>query len=150
MTGSTDLFGSLPAAVSNVIRQVHAGDHAAVPDAEATQAYSHVAGQVSPEEFQQVASESYAQMTPEQRSQVADYLRTQAAQSGVSVPAIPSAADAASRPGALADATAQVHAQGPNVLQQLFAPGGTFSNPIAKMALLGITALAAQRITGRR
>jgi len=27
-----------------------------------------------------------------------------------------------------------------------FAPGGTFANPIVKMALLGITALAAQRL----
>lgn len=57
---------------------------------------------------------------------------------------------AANDPGALADATAQVHAQGPNILQQLFAPGGTFSSPIAKMALLGITAFAAQRISGGR
>jgi hypothetical protein len=43
-----------------------------------------------------------------------------------------------------------VHAAGSNLLQQLFAPGATFSNPIAKMALLGITAFAAQRLSGRR
>lgn len=149
MADSTGQFGSLPAAVADVIRQAGAGSPGAVSDAGATQAYGHVAGQVTPEEFQQVATESYARMSPDQRSQVADYLRTQAAQSGMSVPAIPSAATAASNPGALADASAQIHAQGPNMLQELFAPGGTFSNPIAKMALVGITALAAQRISRR-
>jgi hypothetical protein len=149
MTDLTRLFGNLPPEISNVIQQVQAGDHAAVPDAQAHQAYSHVTGQLSPEEFQQVAADAYATLTPEQRSQVADYLRTQAQQHGVSVPNVPSAGTAATDAGALADATAQVQSQGPNILQQLFAPGGTFSNPIAKMALLAITAMAAQRISGR-
>jgi len=146
----TSLLGNLPAAVVNVVRQVAAGNHADVPDAEAHAAYNHVAGQLTPEEFQQAAANAYEQMTPEQRAQVADYMRSQAAQPGVDVPSIPPASVAANDPGALADATAQVHAQGPNILQQLFAPGGTFSSPIAKMALLGITAFAAQRISGRR
>jgi hypothetical protein len=146
----TSLLGNLPAAVVNVVRQVAAGNHADVPDAEAHAAYNHVAGQLTSDEFQQAAANAYEQMTPEQRAQVADYMRSQAGQPGVDVPSIPPASVAANDPGALADATAQVHAQGPNILQQLFAPGGTFSSPIAKMALLGITAFAAQRISGRR
>jgi hypothetical protein len=144
------MLQNLSPAVSNVVQQVQAGNHDAVPDAEAHDAYTQVAGQLSPEEFQQVAAKAYSDMTPEQRSQVADYLRAQAKQHGIDVPNLPSASTAAGDPGALADATAQVHAQEPNLLQQLFAPGGTFSSPIAKAALLAITAMAAQRLTGRR
>ncbi len=44
----------------------------------------------------------------------------------------------------------QIQGQGSNILQQLFAPGGTFSDPIAKMALLAITAMATQRLSGPR
>jgi hypothetical protein len=88
-------------------------------------------------------------MSPDQRSQMADYLRVQA-QHGNNLPNLPSGSAAASDPGALAAATAQIHGQGPNVLQQLFAPGGSFANPIVKMALLGITAMAAQRLGGPR
>jgi hypothetical protein len=66
------------------------------------------------------------------------------------MPTLPSGTLAAADPGALAAATAQIHGQGPGVLQQLFAPGGSFANPIVKMALLAITAMAAQRFTARR
>jgi hypothetical protein len=150
MTDLSSLLSNLPPGIANVISQVTAGNHAAVPDAEAQQAYSHVTGQLSQDEFQQVAANAYQQMTPEQRGQVADYLRTQGGQLGTTAPSVPTAAEAAADPNALATATAQVHGQSPNLLQQMFAPGGTFSSPIAKMALLGVTAFAAQRLTGRR
>jgi hypothetical protein len=150
MNDLSQLLGNLPPVVGNVLREVQAGNHAAVPDAQAHEAYTHVASQLSPEEFQQVAAEAYQQMTPDQRSQVADYLRTQAQLHGISVPALPSSSLASTNPGTLADATAQVQSQGPSALGQLFAPGGTFSSPIAKLALLGITAMAAQRLSGRR
>jgi len=42
-----------------------------------------------------------------------------------------------------------MHDREPNLLQELFAPGGTFSSPLAKAALLGITAFAAQRLSHR-
>ncbi len=150
MNDLSQLLGNLPPVVGNVLRELQAGNHAAVPDADAQEAAAHVTSQLSPEEFQQVAANAYQQMTPDERSEVADYLRTHAQQQGITVPALPSAAEASTNPGALADATAQVHSQGPSSLGQLFAPGGTFSSPIAKLALLGITAMAAQRITGRR
>jgi hypothetical protein len=151
MKDLTDLLGgNVPPEVANVVQQVEAGNHDAVPDDQAHQAYASTTGQLSVEEFQQVAAKAYAQLTPDQRAQIADYLRTQAQQHGINVPNLPSASTAAGDPGALADATAQVHAQEPNLLQQLFAPGGLFSNPIAKTALLAITAMAAQRLAGRR
>lgn len=146
----TQLLNNVPPTVGGVLRQVQAGNHAAVPDADAHAAYSHVVPQLSPGEFQQVAADAYAKLTPEQRSQIADYIRTQAQQQGINVPNVPTPGAAAADPAVLADATASVQGQGPNILQQMFAPGGTFSNPLAKMALLGITAMAAQRLAGRR
>jgi hypothetical protein len=89
-------------------------------------------------------------LDPEQRSQLADYMRTQAQQHGISVPSLPAAGTPPPSPEMLGDATAQAQAQGPDILQQLFAPGGTFSNPLAKMALLAITTMAAQHLTKRR
>ena len=74
-------------------------------------------------------------------------LQSRTQEQGVEIPQVQ---QAPTDPGALAAATAQVHAQEPNLLQQMFAPGGTFSNPIAKAVLLGITAMAAQRLTGSR
>jgi hypothetical protein len=146
----TRILGNLSPEIGKVLQQVQAGDHSAVPDAQAHEAYSQLAGQLSPEEFQQVAADAYGKLSPAQRSEVADYMRVQAQQHGIDVPNLPSASTAATDPGALADATAQVQGQGPNILQQLFAPGGTFSSPIAKIALLGITAMAAQRLGGQR
>jgi hypothetical protein len=150
MNDLSQLLGNLPPVVGDVLRQVQAGNHAAVPDDQAQEAATHVAGQLSPEEFQKAAADAYQQMTPEQRTEVASYLQAQAQQHGIDLPALPSAGTASANPGALADATAQVQSQGPSSLGQLFAPGGTFSSPIAKLALLAITAMAAQRLSGRR
>ena len=145
------LFRQLPPAVANVLQQFQAGNHAAVSNEDANAAFSHVTNQLSPEEFQQVAANAYQQLSPEQRSEVADYLRHQTQQQGATVvTTLPSASAAANDPGALANATAQIQAEQPNLLQQLFAPGGAFSSPIAKAAVLGITAMAAQRLVGRQ
>jgi hypothetical protein len=144
------LLRQLPPAVTNVLQQVQAGNHDAVSSEDANAAFSHVTNQLSPEEFQQVASDAYQRLSPEQRSDVADYLRTQTRQQGTTVTNLPSSSVAAKDPGALADATAQIQAQEPNLLQQLFAPGGAFSSPIAKAAVLAITAMAAQRIAGNK
>lgn len=65
--------------------------------------------------------------------------------SGIPYPAIQAAT---AEPSSLAAATAQVHQQQPGLLGQLFAPGGQLSSPIAKMALMGTTAMAAQRLMG--
>jgi hypothetical protein len=145
------LLQHLPPSVTNVLQQVQAGNHAAVSNEDANAAFNHVTTQLSPEEFQQVAADAYQQLSPEQRSEVADYLRKQSQQQGASVGAtLPTPSAAANDPAALANATAQIQSQQPNLLQQLFAPGGAFSSPIARMAVLGITALAAQRLTGQR
>ena len=149
MNDLTQMLRQLPQSVTDVVQQVQAGNHDAVSSADANAAFSHVTNQLSPQEFQQVAANAYERLTPAQRSEVADYIQKQTAQQGTTVSNLPSPAAAANDQNALAAATAQIHAQQPNLLQQLFAPGGAFSSPIAKAVVLGITAVAAQRIAGR-
>jgi len=99
MTDLTQLLGDLSPEVSNVIAQVQAGNHAAVPDVQAHTAFSQTAGQLSPEQFQQAAADAYGQLSPSQRSQIAGYLLVAAKQQGINVPNLPSGSAAASDPG---------------------------------------------------
>jgi hypothetical protein len=124
------------------------GNHDQVPDEQVQQSYSQVAAGLPQDQYVEAAQQALSRLSPEQREQLAQQLQTHAQQQGINVPAVQQAPS--SDPGSLANAMGQVHAEQPNVLQQMFAPGGTFSSPIAKAALLGITAFAAQRLTSRR
>jgi hypothetical protein len=149
MTDITQTLERLAPQVANVLRQAQTGDPDAVNDADLLQAYAQVAPHLTREEFQQAAAEAFDRMTPEERSRIADHLRSQAEHRDLAVENYPSARTAATDPGALASATADMNDKQPNLLQELFAPGGTFSSPLAKAALLGITAFAAQRLGNR-
>jgi hypothetical protein len=138
---------SISTLLGGLVKQFDQGQHAQIPDEQVHQGYRDVASQVSPADYQQSAEQAFGNLSPEERAQFAEFLRQKAADHGVSTPALdgtPSATD----PGALAAATTAVHQQDPNLLQQMFAPGGTFSSPVAKMVLLGITAFAAKRLSG--
>jgi hypothetical protein len=124
------------------------GNHDQVPDQQVQQQYGQVAASLPQDQYVQAAQEALSRLTPEQREQLAQELQSQAQQHGVNVPAVQQTPP--TDPGGLANAMGQVHAEQPNVLQQMFAPGGTFSSPIAKAALLGITAFAAKQLTSRR
>ena len=122
----------------------------AVSDDDLHQAYSAGGSAADPrDEFQQAAAEAYDRLSPEERSRIAHHLRIRGR--AIAICPIPSASRPARQPrwmpGALATATADMNDQQPNLLQELFAPGGTFSSPLAKAALLGITAFAAQRLS---
>jgi hypothetical protein len=118
-----------------------------VPDATVQQTYGQVASQLPQDQYVQAAREAFSRLTPQQREELARQLQQGAQQQGVTLPA---AQNPPADPDGLANAMGQVHADQPNLLQQLFAPGGTFSSPVAKAALLGITAMAAQRLMGSR
>jgi len=132
--------------VSGLLSRFQQGQHDDVPDATVHEAYGQVASQVPQDQYVAAAQQAFERLTPDQRAQFAQQLQQQAQQRGVSVPVGADTTD----PRQLANAVGEVHAQQPNVLQQMFAPGGTFSNPIAKTALLGIAAFAAQRLMGGR
>ncbi len=141
------LGGQLGGNLGSLLSKFEQGQHDQVSDDEVHQAYGQVAPQLDHDQYLQAAQDAFSRLTPDQRAEFARQLQAQAGQTGVTVPA-PQAAQ--TDPDALAQATSQIHDQQPNLLQQLFAPGGTFSNPIAKVALMGITAMAAQRLVGGR
>jgi hypothetical protein len=141
--------GQLPGGVGDILArfQNQNQDPSAVTDEEAHSSYGQVATQLSPDEYRQAAEAAFARLTPEQRSQFLNELQSAAERQGVSAPTPTTPSPTAQQ---TADAAAAVHAQQPNLLQQLMGPGGTFSSPIAKLAMLGITAFAAQRLVGPR
>lgn len=143
-----DIVGGLGRGdLQGLLDKFNNGQHDEVPDSQVHDSYGQVATQIPQDQYVQAARDAFEKLTPQQREQFADELQQQTQQLGVNAPA---AQTASSDPGSLASAVGQVHAEQPNLLQQMFAPGGTFSNPIAKAALLGITAMAAQRMMGGR
>jgi hypothetical protein len=50
----------------------------------------------------------------------------------------------------MADGVTQLQQEQPNLLQQIFGQGGALSNPLARAAAAGITAMVAQRLMSRR
>ncbi|HEY0442864.1 MAG TPA: hypothetical protein VGC90_01440 [Candidatus Limnocylindrales bacterium] len=124
-----------------------------ISDKEVTDKYNQVATQLPAGEYRDSAEQAFAKLTPEQRAEFTKYLQTQAQQQSVNVPDLnqPGLAQQAQQdPGVLAGVTTQIHQQGPNILQQLLGNGGALSNPLAKAALAGITAMAAQKFLGGR
>jgi hypothetical protein len=124
-----------------------------ISDQETLDRYSQIATQLPPDQFRQAAEQAFAKLTPEQRAELVRILQSKAQQQSVSTPALEQGnlpAAAQQDPGVLAGAATQLHEQQPNLLQQLLGEGGALSNPIAKAALAGIAAMAAQRILGGR
>ena len=133
--------GNLESLVSSFTQ----GRHDDVDDSQVHDTYGQVASQLPNDQYTQSARDAFERMDPQQREQLAREVQTRSQQYGVN---IPSTQNVSSDPSSLATAVGEVHAQQPNALQQMFAPGGTFSSPIAKAALLGITAMAAQKFLG--
>ena len=133
--------------LDNLLNQFNQGQHDQVPDEQVQQAYGQVATQLPQAQYVQAAQEAFDRLTPQQREEFARQLQAKAQQQGVNVNVPP---QGTTDSGSLANAVGQVHAEQPNLLQQMFAPGGVFSNPAAKAALLGITAMAAQRLMSSR
>ena len=155
-----DLSGILgQGGLTSLLTKFEQGQHDQVPDSQVHQAYGETAAQLPQNQYVQAAEEAFSKLTPDQRSQFAQELQAKAQQYGVpagqpagsTVSAVSAGSTGSSAdPGTLASSVGQIHAEQPNLLQQMFAPGGTFSSPIAKAALLGITAMAAQRMMGAR
>jgi hypothetical protein len=143
MTDLSSILGPSGAQLDDMLTKFNKGQHDQVPDSQVQQSYGQVAGQLPQDQYLQAARDAFEKLTPQQREQLAQELQAQAQQHGINVPSTQSVS---SDPGSLATAVSDVHAQQPNLLQQLFAPGGVFSSPVAKAALLGITAMAAQRL----
>lgn len=140
------LGGQMPQ-LQDLIDKFQSGQHQQASDQQVASSYDQVASQLPGDQYEQAARDAFEKLSPDQRQQFLAELQSEAQGSGVQHPAIQNATP---DPSSLASATTQLHQQQPGSLGQLFAPGGTFSSPIAKAALLGITAMAAQHLMGKR
>jgi hypothetical protein len=111
-------------------------------DQEAREHYGTVATRLPTEEYETSAQDAFSRLSPEERRQFGQWLEER---SGGRV-----STAMTDDPRELARATSQVQQEQPNILQQAFGEGGALSNPIAKMAVAGIAAMAAQRMFGNR
>jgi hypothetical protein len=111
-------------------------------DQEASEHYGTLASRLPNDEYETSANDAFSRLSPEQRRQFGQWLEERSG-GRVSTSSIDD-------PRELARATSQVQQEQPNILQQAFGEGGALSNPIAKMAVAGIAAMAAQRMFGNR
>ncbi len=126
-------------------------------DQEAVQRFQQVAPQLPPQEFQASAQQAFQQMSPQERMQLGQQLMQSAQQQGVQ---LPQQGANFQDSGSLAQMVTNVHQQSPGLLPQLLGAGRSsgqggqagsmLSNPVAKVALAGIAAYAAQRMFSRR
>jgi hypothetical protein len=116
--------------------------------------YQQIAPQLPADVYRDSAKDAFDRLSPQEREQFTTWLQQRASQQGVSLPGQlqdPAAAQQVARsPSSMADALSRMQQDQPNVLQQLFGEGGALSNPIAKAAVAGIAAMAAQRLMARR
>lgn len=122
---------------------------------EVMERYEKVAPNLPSQDFMQAAQQAFANMSPQEREQFAQYVNQQAQQRNVNIPQFSGQQDYRQfqSPENLARATTEIQQQDPGLFGQLFGGGGDKSNmlnnPIAKAALAGITAFAAQQIMKR-
>ncbi len=119
---------------------------------EATQRFQQIAPRLPAQEFQASAAQAFGSWNPQQRQQFGQYLQQQAQQQNVQLPQ--QQTSGYGDPSALAQLVTQAHQQQPGGLMQLLGgtggSGSVLSNPLAKAALAGIAAMAAQRMFSQR
>ncbi|MFL5757101.1 MAG: hypothetical protein ACJ77N_12475 [Chloroflexota bacterium] len=137
------------------VNKVQQGQHDTIPATEAANRYQEVVPSLPTDQYRDSAAQAFQQLSPEQRTQFAEWLRQQGQQQGLDTSHLDTATTGSQPPdpNVLAQATANVRDQNPSIFDQLLGKGGTggpLDNPIAKMAVAGIAAMAAQRLMGGR
>jgi hypothetical protein len=122
------------------------------PDQEVADRYNQIAPQLPAQDYQQAAMEAFERMSPEEREQFARHVQERARERGVGTfgGTGHGGAEAYRDPGALARMTGQLQQEQPDFLGSLLGQGGALGSPIAKAALAGVAAMAAQRFLGSR
>jgi hypothetical protein len=124
-------------------------------DQEVAQRYGQVAPQLPAQDYQQAAMAAFERMSPQEREQFAQYVQRQGQQQGAGggglLGSIFGGAPQQYRdPGVLAEARGQGQQRQPDLLGSLLGSGGALGSPVAKAALAGIAAMAAQRFLSGR
>jgi hypothetical protein len=129
-----------------------------INDREAVDRYQQVTPELSRDQYRDSAAEAFGRLSPQERAEFSQWLRTRANAQGVQVPDYDLNDDgiddrAQQDPGELAEMTTRVREQDPSIFEQILGKGGTggaFDNPIAKIAVAGIAAMAASKLMGGR
>jgi hypothetical protein len=129
-----------------------------IDDREAVDRYGQIAPELSRDQYRESAADAFGRLSPQERSEFSHWLRNRASERGVSVPDYDLNDDGIddrmqNDPGELAEMTTRVREREPNLFEQILGKGGTggrFDNPIAKIAVAGIAAMAASKLMGRR
>ncbi len=128
-------------------------------DQEVLKRYGTVAGQASPQEYEQAAAEAFARMSPDQRVEFGRLLQQRARERQVNVGDLEhSSINDFQDARRLAHLTKGVHEQ-PGLLRSILGGGsegtgqqqaGLLGSPLAKAALAGIAAMAIKKVLGAR
>jgi hypothetical protein len=129
-----------------------------IDDREAVERYGQIAPELSRDQYRESAAEAFSRLSPAERAEFSHWLRTRASERGVSIPDYDLNDDGIDDrmqddPGELAEMTTEVRDKEPSIFEQILGKGGTggrFDNPIAKIAIAGIAAMAASRLMGNR
>ncbi len=132
-----------------------------ISDDEAVRRYDQVAGQLSPEQYEQAARGAFERMSPQERLEFARYLQQRSQQQGLAFPDFNQDGidDRYQDPRRLAQVTSRMEQQQPGILGQLLGgggggggggAGGMLENPLAKAALAGVAAMAVKKMMSGR
>jgi hypothetical protein len=128
-----------------------------IDDREAVDRYQQVTPELSRAQYRDSAEDAFGRLSPTERAEFSRWLRTRANERGLSVPDYDLNDDGIDdrvqdNAGELAEMTTRVQEKEPNIFEQILGKGtgGKFDNPIAKIAVAGIAAMAAQRMLGGR
>ena len=130
-------------------------------DQEVLTRYASVAGQATPEEYEQAASDTFSRLSPEQRVEFGRLLQQRAREQHVDIGGLTGSGVGDFQDARrLARLTSDVHQQ-PGLLRSMLGGGGPaegaqgqqaglLGHPLAKAALAGIAAMAIKRVLGAR
>ncbi len=126
------------------------GNYQQIPHQDAWQNYNQFMNNAPPQMVEQVHQQYYQQMPPQERGGLLQGIMGGLMQRGVSPQqmGVQNTDPYSMSPADAARVTSYAQQQHPDVLQQVFAPGGVLGNPMAKMAVAGLAALAAKQFLG--
>lgn len=117
-------------------------------DDDVTDRYQRTVQNAPPDVLAQAHEEAFRQLPPEQRQAIVDRLRQVSNDPqqpfNYGFDGGPQDYD----PRRMGQMAAQAQRRQPDLLSQILGPGGLMGNPLAKMAMAGVTAYAAQKIMG--
>ena len=130
-------------------------------DQEVVDRYGQVAHDVSPADYQEAARDAFGHLSETDREEFGRMLAGQAQSRGLNIPGLaPAQGQSFSNLDWLSNITGQLHQQ-PGLLREILggltgsrqsssSGGSIFSNPLAKAAMAGITAMVVKKVLGGR